>query len=52
MGRMGFTPILPVRWPIIFGTIIKFNGDGNGVEDGVGMCKQALIMKMVFAFHL
>ena len=36
MGRMGLEPILPVRCPINIGTIIKFDGDGNGV----GMCKQ------------
>ena len=34
-GRMGVEPILPVRLPVTTGTIIKLDGDG----DGVGMCK-------------
>ena len=34
MGRMGSTPILPIRWPVTIGTIIKFDGDGVGDSDG------------------
>ena len=40
-GRMGREPILPVRQPVTIGTIIKLDGDGDGIGDGVGMCKQA-----------
>ena len=38
---MASTPILPIRRPVAFGTMIKFDGDGVGDSDGVGMCKQA-----------
>ena len=41
-GRMGSRPILPVRQPVTIDAIIKLDGDGNGVGDGIGMCKQAL----------
>ena len=37
---MGSTPILPVRWPITIGTIIKLYGDRDEIRDGLGMCKQ------------
>ena len=45
--RMGFTPILPVRWPVTFGTIIKLDRDGIG--DSVGTCEQTLSLD-VFMF--
>ena len=37
-GRMGSRPILPIRRPITIGTIVKLDGDGDG------MCKQALTL--------
>ena len=40
MGRMGSTPIMPVRQPITIGTIMKIDSDGIG--DGLVMWKHIL----------
>ena len=47
-GKMGPTPILPVRRAVIIDTMIYLDGDGHG--DGDGTCKQPLtdrILKLV-----
>ena len=41
MGRMGSTPILPVRQAITISTMIKLDGDGDGNGNGVGTCKHS-----------
>ena len=41
-GRMGSTPILPIRQPVTIGTMIKLDGNRVGNGDGVGMCKRGL----------
>ena len=40
-GRMGLVLILPVRRPVTISTTFNFDSDGNGIGDGIGMCKQA-----------
>ena len=44
-GRMGLVPILPVGRPITISTLLNFDGDGDRIGDGVGMCKQAFNQK-------
>ena len=41
-GRMSVEPILPIRWTVSIGTIVKFDGDKD--SDGVRMCKQAFTL--------
>ena len=43
MGRMGPIHILPVRLSVTIGTIMKLNGDKDGVGDGVGMWHTLMI---------
>ena len=40
--RMDSVPILSVKWTVSTGTMINFDGDGDGHRDGDGTCKQAL----------
>ena len=42
MDRMGSVPILPVKWTVTIGTMLNFDGDGDGHRDGDGTCKQTL----------
>ena len=32
--------ILPVKWTVTIGTMLNFDGDGDGHRDGDGTCKQ------------
>ena len=49
-GRMGLEPILPVRQPVTISTMLNFDSDGDGIGDGVGMCKQALICRHLVTY--
>ena len=40
MGRMGSVPILPVKQTVTIGTMLNFDGDGDGHRDGTS--KQTL----------
>ena len=40
MEGMGSVPILPVKRSVSIGTMLKFDGDGDGDEDGT--CKRTL----------
>ena len=50
--RMGSEPILSVKQSISIDTMIKFDGDIDGHEDGDGMCKQALTLSASELFSL
>ena len=42
MDRMGSEPNLSVKWSVIIGILIIFDGDFDGHGHGDGTCKQAL----------
>ena len=54
MGRMGLEAILPVRVPIIIGTMLNFDGDCDGEKHGVGACKHTLTLRVnrALQFHV
>ena len=41
-GRMGSTPILPIRRTVTIGIIVKLDGEGDGHSNGVSTCKHTL----------
>ena len=41
MERMGSVPNLPIKWSISIGTMLNFDSDGHGHNDGDSTYKQA-----------
>ena len=49
--RMGSVPNLTITWSVSIGTMLNFDGDGDGHSNGDGTCKQALTQHIKYG-HL